>query len=124
LSVLCFVATSAAAPSAIALQTIPLNEWSLTRIETRIGLQYGDNLDFGRGALNNVSETARTNGALSFEPALVFEWPAFSGTLFGKASAVAAANLLAGELSGQFARGGDCRIDTDEAHIGWRCSEP
>ena len=44
----------------------------------------------------------------------------FSLPSFGKASVIAAANLLEGELSGQFARGGDSRIDKDEAYIGWR----
>jgi hypothetical protein len=109
------------APKAHAFETITLNEWLLTpMLEMRFGLQYGENLNFGVGALDNPAEKERKNSALSLEPALAFERAAFGGTFFGKASVVAAANLLEGELSGQFARGGDSRIDTDEAYIGWR----
>jgi hypothetical protein len=109
------------APRSSAFDTIEVDEWSLTpMLEMRFGLQRGDNINYGLGALDSLSEKGRTNSALSFEPALGFERAAFGGTFFGKASVVAAANLLDGEISGQFARGGDSRIDTDEAYIGWR----
>lgn len=115
------VCVNLALPSAIAYETITLSEWSLTpMLEARVGLQNGENINFGLGAFDNTAEKQRTNGSMSFEPALAFERPAFGGALFGKASVVAAANLLEGELSGQFARGGDSRIDTDEFYVGWR----
>jgi hypothetical protein len=118
LSLLCATCFALAAK---AFETVKVDEWSLTpMLEMRFGLQRGDNLNFGLGALDSLSEKERTNGELSLEPALAFERAGLGGTFFGKASVVAAANLLDGDLSGQFARGGDSRIDTDEAYVGWR----
>ena len=97
------------------------NEWSLKpSLEIRIGLQHGDDMNFGLGALDDLSEKDRVNAELSVEPALYFEHPFSDGTFFGKTSLVAAANVVDGELSGQFARGGDSKIDWDELYIGWR----
>lgn len=104
-----------------AFESVRLNEWLLTpTLELRFGLQRGSNINFGLGALDSLSEKERTNSSLALEPALQFEGPALGGTFFGKASVAAAANLLDGEISGQFARGGDSRVDTDEAFVGWR----
>lgn len=104
-----------------AFDSVQFNEWSFTpELEMRFGLQRGDNINYGLGAFDNLSEKERTNGGLSFEPSLSFERAGLGGTFFGKASVVGATNFLDGEISGQFARGGDSRIDTDEVYVGWR----
>jgi len=58
--------------------------------------------------------------SLSVEPAVEAEHELYGGTLFTKVSVVGATNLLDGEISGQFARSGDSRVDIDEGNVGWR----
>ena len=107
--------------SAWAFDSSTLGAWTLTpRLETRFGLQYGDNLNFGLGALDSLDETERTSASLSFEPALNIEHPLLGGTFFSNISVVGATNIFDGELSGQYARSGQSRVDIDEAHVGWR----
>ena len=97
--------------------------WILTpSLETRFGLQYGDNINFGLGALDHLGETNRSSASLSIEPALNLEHPFLGGTFFSNVSVVGATNVLDGEISGQFARSGQSRVDIDEAHVGW-CNE-
>ncbi|MFT5417465.1 MAG: hypothetical protein ACI915_003806, partial [Gammaproteobacteria bacterium] len=87
LSLLCATCFALAAK---AFETVKVDEWSLTpMLEMRFGLQRGDNLNFGLGALDSLSEKERTNGELSLEPALAFERAGLGGTFFGKASVVA-----------------------------------
>ncbi|MFT4564300.1 MAG: hypothetical protein ACI9BW_004063, partial [Gammaproteobacteria bacterium] len=84
--------TTCFAFAAKAFDTVQVDEWSLTpMLEMRFGLQRGDNMNFGLGALDSLSEKERTNASLALEPALAFERPAFGGTFFGKASVAAAA---------------------------------
>ena len=98
-----------------------IGEWSFTpSIEMRFGLQYGTGINFGLGAIDDLTEKERSSLSLSLEPALGIERDAFGGTFYSGVSIVGATNVLDGELSGQFARSGDSRIDIDEAHVGWR----
>ena len=98
-----------------------VGSWRLTpSVETRFGLQYGDNINFGLGALDDLNDKTRASLSLSFEPKIFLERPVFGGTFFSNVSFVGATNVLDGELSGQFARSGDSRVDIDEAHVGWR----
>lgn len=106
---------------AMAFESIAVNGWTLTPgLEARVGLQYGSGINFGLGALDDIGETERASASFSLEPRLAFEHTAGSGTFFGAVSVVGATNVLDGELSGQFGRSGDSRIDVDEAHVGWR----
>jgi len=105
----------------MAFEPVTVAGWTLQPgIEARVGLQYGDGINFGLGALDDIGETRRSSASLSLEPRLGFEHPAGAGAFFGAVSAVGATTLLDGEMSGQFGRSGDSRIDVDEAHVGWR----
>lgn len=105
----------------MAFEPVTIDRLTLTPgIEARLGLQYGDGINFGAGAVDAGDETQRASASLSLEPRLGFEHPGGTGTFFGAVSAVGATTLLDGEISGQFGRSGDSRIDVDEAHVGWR----
>ncbi|MGR9093414.1 MAG: hypothetical protein ACU85U_22810 [Gammaproteobacteria bacterium] len=115
------LALLAVASSAPAFEPVTVGGWTfMPGVEARFGLQYGDGINFGLGALDDIGETERTSASLSLEPHLGFEHVAGGGTFFGAVSLVGATNVLDGELSGQFGRSGDSRIDVDEAHAGWR----
>lgn len=107
--------------SAGAFESTEVGGWTLTPgIEARLRLRFGEDINYGLGAIDDLDETERTNLSLSLEPRLGAEHAAFGGTFYSAVSVVGAANVLNGELSGQFARGGDSRIDVAEAHVGWR----
>ena len=104
-----------------AFESLMTAGWKLTpSLEARFGLQVGEGINFGLGALDDVGDEDRASASLSLEPALDVERAAWDGTFYGGVSVVGATNVLDGEISGQFARAGDSRIDIDRAHIGWR----
>ncbi|MEQ8662888.1 MAG: hypothetical protein RLW62_18905, partial [Gammaproteobacteria bacterium] len=87
---------------------------------TRLGLQHGDNINYGLGALDSLGETERTVLYLALKPQFTLDY-ALPETqhLYGGFSFVAATTTLDGELSGQVARAGDQAFDTDHAYVGW-----
>ncbi len=106
---------------AAAFETRGAGAWRITpSLEVRLGLQHGEGINFGLGALDDASERERHSLSLSLEPRLAVERAAFGGDLYAGVSLVGATNVLDGEISGQFARSGDSRIDLDEGHVGWR----
>ncbi len=108
------------APAA-AIEPYTHDNWVLVpALEVRLGAQYGSGINFGLGALDDLSEDERSSLSLSFEPRLGVERGLGGGTFYGAVSVVGATNVLDGELSGQFARSGDSRIDINELHFGWR----
>ncbi|MGE0486012.1 MAG: hypothetical protein AB7Q81_17830 [Gammaproteobacteria bacterium] len=105
---------------ACAFDAVETKGWTFTPgLELRFGLQYGEGINFGLGALDDGDDD-RTSASLSLEPALTIEHAALDGTAHATVSVVAASNALDGEVSGQFANAGDSRIDIDRAHVGWR----
>ncbi len=101
----------------------PLTFDALTLTPTfnaRIGLQYGDNVNFGLGALDSLGETERSVLYLALKPALAVDLALPASSVYGAVSFVAATTTLDGELSGQVARSGDQAFDTDHAYLGWK----
>ena len=114
-----FLAASLCHPAA-AFETIEKYDWTLSpSLEVRAGLQHGRNINFGAGALDTPGEQTRSSFSLSLEPRLGFERALGEGKFFGAVSVVGATNVLDGELSGQFARSGDSRVDIDEGFVGY-----
>jgi hypothetical protein len=110
-------------PSVFSFEDYHLNDWTFRpSAEIRFGLQYGDGINFGYGAIDDPAEKTRSSASVSLEPSLAFTTDLQSGELYGKVSLVGATNFLDGEISGQFATSGDSRVDIDEAHLGWRNS--
>jgi hypothetical protein len=104
-----------------AFQPLQLGDWTIApELELRFGLQYGDGINFGAGALDAPAEDDRASASLSLEPALRATHALGEGEFYTGVSLVGATNVLDGEISGQFARAGDSRVDIDEAHVGWR----
>ena len=110
-------------PFVFSFDDYQLNDWTLRpAVELRFGLQYGEGINFGYGAIDDKDEKNRSSASISLEPELPFTKSLFSGEMYGKLSFVGATNFLDGEISGQFATSGDSRVDIDEAHVGWRNS--
>lgn len=110
-----------ASPVSSAFNTVQLDDWTLQpSLEARFGLQYGSGINYGFGAIDTPGESERSSASYSLEPRLGFSAPAFGGSFYGAVSVVGASNSLDGELSGQFARSGQSRVDIDEGHVGWR----
>ena len=116
-----FAACLLSAASASAFEAI---EWGSLTVEpmltARLGLQYGDNINYGLGALDDIGETERSTLYLSFKPEFHTRFDSARGEFYGGFSFVAATTTLDGELSGQVARSGDQAFDTDHAYVGWR----
>ena len=89
-------------------------------LNIRLGLQHGDGINFGLGALDAIGETERTVLSLAFIPKLDLSLALDASTFYGAVSGVAATTTLDGELSGQIVRSGDQAFDTDHAYFGWR----
>ena len=89
-------------------------------INTRLGLQYGDNINFGLGALDDIGETERSTLYLALKPEFHTRIQTGESQVYGGLSVVAATTTLDGGISGQFARSGDQVLDTDHAYVGWR----
>lgn len=105
----------------VALDDVKIAGWTLAReVELRSGLQHGTGINFGLGAADDADDTVRTSLSMSVEPALGLSHAAGKGEVFGRISLVAASNVLDGEISGQFARSGDSRIDVNDGYVGWR----
>lgn len=86
----------------------------------RVGLQYGENINFGLGALDTIGETERSTLYLSLKPQFELDLALDESTFYSGFSFVAATTTLDGEISGQVARSGDQAFDTDHAYLGWR----
>jgi hypothetical protein len=100
---------------------------SLTpELNTRLGLQYGEGINFGLGAFDAIGETERATLYLVVKPRLDAALdlgaavPGGESEVYGGVSVVAATTTLDGEISGQMARAGDEVVDTDHAFVGWR----
>lgn len=87
---------------------------------TRLGLQYGEGVNYGFGALDTPGETERSTLYLAFKPRLDVALDAGAAEFYGGVSGVAATTTLDGEISGQVARSGDQAFDTDHAFLGVR----
>ena len=88
--------------------------------QTLLGLQYGDNINYGLGAFDTLGETERTTLYLAVKPKFTLDLALDSSQLYSGFSFVAATTTLDGEISGQIARSGDQAFDTDHAYIGWK----
>lgn len=94
--------------------------------KTIVGLQYGEGINYGLGALDTLGETERAVTYLVAKPKLDLSLPLPAQSLlgdsflYGGVSVVAATTQLDGEISGQFARAGDWAVNTDHAYLGWR----
>lgn len=90
------------------------------------GFRHGENINFGLGAvrgfgsLTPVGDVSRNDLQLAIKPGLNVAYALPASTLYGGVTVAAGTTTLDGELSGQFARGGDQAIDTDSAYVGWR----
>jgi hypothetical protein len=109
-----------AAP-AMALPPVEFAGLELTpTFQTLIGLQHGDNVNYGLGALDSIGETERNTLYVAFKPKVDALYDTETWSAYGAASFVAATTTLDGEISGQVARSGDQAFDTDHLYLGWR----
>ncbi len=91
-----------------------------TTVEARVGLQYGTGINYGLGAIDDLTATERATIAVALEPKLSALWALDTSQIYGGISVVAATTSLDGEISGQFGRAGDQAFDSDNAYLGWR----
>lgn len=107
--------------SVIAFDDVELGNLTLSpSFNSRFGLQHGDNINYGLGALDTIGETEREVLYVAFKPQLWLDFALDESNLFAGVSVVAATTTLDGEISGQVARSGDQAFDTDHAYVGWR----
>ena len=94
--------------------------------KTILALQYGEGINYGRGAVDSPGETERSTAYLVIKPKIDLALPLADyavlgkSALYGALSVVAATTQLDGEISGQVARAGDWAVSTDHAYLGWR----
>ncbi|MGE0484492.1 MAG: hypothetical protein AB7Q81_10160 [Gammaproteobacteria bacterium] len=110
------------ANAAVAFDTIEWGDLAIhPTFNTRLGLQYGDNVNYGLGALDSLGETERAVLYLAAKPQFTLDYAmAEAQHAYAGFSYVAATTTLDGELSGQVARAGDQAFDTDHAYVGWK----
>lgn len=105
---------------AIAFESVSFGGIEATpSFNARLGLQHGDNINYGLGALDSIGETERSVLYLALKPGLLVEATLDGARLYGGVSGVAATTTLDGELSGQVARSGDQAFDTDHSYVGY-----
>jgi hypothetical protein len=115
------VLLTGAMPAVQAFEPLTHDNVTLTpTLNSLLGLQYGDNINYGLGALDAIGETERAVLYLALKPKLVVNLALAQSNLYAGVSVVAATTTLDGELSGQFARAGDEVLDTDHTYVGWR----
>ena len=61
------------------------------KFNTRVGLQHGENINYGRGALDSPGETTRDTLYVSFKPEFTLTFDLDRSEIYGGFSAVAAA---------------------------------
>ncbi len=117
----------ALASGANAFETISIGKANIKpSFGTLLGLQRGNGINYGLGALDSIGETERSVLYLALKPkleatlALAPTEVAGASSVYGGVSFVAATTTLDGEISGQIARSGDQAFDTDHAFVGWR----
>ncbi|MGR8918988.1 MAG: hypothetical protein ACU85V_05165 [Gammaproteobacteria bacterium] len=117
----CAAALALVAVHAAAFDTLEWGPLSLDpSFNLRLGLQHGNNINYGLGALDSIGETERDTLYLSLKPGFETTLDLDGSTAYGGFSFVAATTTLDGEISGQWARSGDQAFDTDHAYLGWR----
>ncbi len=103
-----------------AFEPLSVGDLTLTpSFNARLGLQHGNNVNYGYGALDSVGETERSTLYLAAKPQFTVDYALDQQRLYGGFSFVAATTTLDGEISGQWARSGDQAFDTDHAYVGW-----
>lgn len=118
---LCAALTSAAVSPVTAYDLYDRHGLSAKgEVNTRLGLRYGTNLNYGFGAIDSPDDKDRIDLETAIKPLLSLKYTLPASELYGAVSVVAATTQVDGELSGQFGRSGDSDIDTDAAHVGWR----
>ena len=89
-------------------------------LNLRASLQYGTDINFGLGALDDIGERKRLTLFAAIKPGFTTSWKPEQIEAYGGFSAVLATTSLDGEISGQVARSGDEAFETDHAYFGWR----
>ncbi len=116
-----FVFSVAMCDKIIAFEEFIVGGFSVSpTIEMRLGLQQGEGINFGYGAIDDPADKTRTSASISLEPTVAYEKNLGGGTFYGSASVVGATNIFDGEISGQWAKSGDSRVDIDVFNFGWR----